>query len=140
MSGAVGLVQLKKMPAMIAKRRENAMIFQSLFSSIPDVIIQKEIGDSSWVGFSIVLRGKLQGLRKNVLSQLTEAGVETRPIVAGNFTKNPVIKFIPHEIRGSLTNADYIDQNGFFIGNDSRNLSSEIIQVTNIKRNINGYA
>ena len=136
MSGAVGSVQLSKMPSMVAKRRENANIFMKAFSDIPDVITQMEIGESSWFGFSIVLRGKLQGRRKNVLSYLTEAGVETRPIVAGNFTKNPVINFIPHEIRGSLNNADYIDQHGFFIGNDSRDLSNEINAVADIIRNI----
>lgn len=136
MSGAVGSVQLSKMPSMIAKRRENANVFLKAFSDIPDAITQMEIGESSWFGFSIVLRGKLQGRRKNVLSYLTEAGVETRPIVAGNFTKNPVINFIPHEIRGSLANADYIDQHGFFIGNDSRDLSNEINAVADIIRNI----
>lgn len=132
MSGAVGSVQLDKMPTMIAKRRENAKIFQEAFSNISDVITQMEIGESSWFGFSLVLRGKLEGHRKNVLSHLTNAGVETRPIVAGNFTKNPVIKYIPHEIRGSLDNANYIDQHGFFLGNDSRDLSNEIHEVANI--------
>ena len=133
MSGAVGSVQLAKMPDMIAKRRINAKIFQQAFSDIPDVITQMEIGESSWFGFSIVLRGKLvQVTRKVLLNKLSQAGVETRPIVAGNFTKNPVIKYIPHEIRGTLDNADYIDQHGFFIGNDSRDLSEEINSVAKI--------
>lgn len=132
MSGAVGSVQLSKMPAMITKRRENAKVFQEAFADIPDVITQMEISESSWFGFSIVLRGKLHGRRKDVLARLTEAGVETRPIVAGNFTRNPVIQYIPHEIRGTLNNADYIHDNGFFIGNDSRDLSNEIKEVANI--------
>lgn len=132
MSGAVGSVQLDKMPEMITKRRENAKVFQEAFADIPDVITQMEISESSWFGFSIVLRGKLHGRRKDVLARLTEAGVETRPIVAGNFTRNPVIQYIPHEIRGTLNNADYIHDNGFFIGNDSRDLSNEIKEVANI--------
>lgn len=132
MSGAVGSVQLDKMPSMIAKRRANAKIFQEAFADFTDVITQMEIGRSSWFGFSIVLRGKLLNRRKELLTVLTQAGVETRPIVAGNFTKNPVIKYIPHEVRGSLDNADYIDQHGFFIGNDSRDLSEEILSVARI--------
>jgi CDP-6-deoxy-D-xylo-4-hexulose-3-dehydrase len=95
-----------------------------------------EIGESSWFGFSIVCKGKLLGRRKELLTALSQAGVETRPIVAGNFTKNPVIKYISHEIRGSLDNADYIDQNGFFIGNDSRDLSEEIIEVAKIVKGL----
>lgn len=136
MSGAVGSVQLSKMPGMIEKRRENARVFQDQFKDITDVLIQREISKSSWFGFSIVLVGKLEGRRAKVLRMLTEAGVETRPIVAGNFTKNPVIRYIPHEVRGSLANADYIDQNGFFIGNDSRDLAEEIRSVADIIRNI----
>lgn len=132
MSGAVGSVQLDKMPTMIAKRRENAKVFQEAFADIPDVITQMEIGESSWFGFSIVLRGKLLGRRKELLDILSRAGVETRPIVAGNFTRNPVIKYIPHEVRGSLDNADYIHDNGFFIGNDSRDLTSEITEVARL--------
>jgi CDP-6-deoxy-D-xylo-4-hexulose-3-dehydrase len=132
MSGAVGSVQLDKMPSMIAKRRANAKIFQEAFADFNDIITQMEIGRSSWFGFSIVLRGKLLNRRKELLTVLTQAGVETRPIVAGNFTKNPVIKYIPHEVRGSLDNADYIDQHGFFIGNDSRDLSEEILGVARI--------
>jgi CDP-6-deoxy-D-xylo-4-hexulose-3-dehydrase len=136
MSGAVGSVQLSKMPSMVEQRRLNSRVFNQEIGSIPDVITQMEIGKSSWFGFSIVLRGKLEGRRKEVLTLLTEAGVETRPIVAGNFTKNPVIKYIPHEISGELTNADYIDQNGFFIGNDSRPLDKELKAVSEILRNI----
>lgn len=133
MSGAVGSVQLDKMLDMIAKRRANAKIFYQAFADIPDVITQMEVGESSWFGFSIVLRGKLLQLtRKALLNELSKAGVETRPIVAGNFTKNPVINYIPHEIRGTLDNADYIDQHGFFIGNDSRDLSEEINSVAKI--------
>jgi CDP-6-deoxy-D-xylo-4-hexulose-3-dehydrase len=132
MSGAVGSVQLAKMPKMIEKRRANALVFQKAFADIPDVITQMEVGESSWFGFSIILRGKLLSRRKELLAVLTQTGVETRPIVAGNFTKNPVIKFIPHEIRSSLENADYIDQQGFFIGNDSRDLSKEINLVASI--------
>jgi CDP-6-deoxy-D-xylo-4-hexulose-3-dehydrase len=117
---------------MIAKRRDNAKIFQETFADFNDIITQMEIGESSWFGFSIVLRGKLLNRRKELLTVLSQAGVETRPIVAGNFTKNPVIKYIPHEVRGSLDNADYIDQHGFFIGNDSRDLSEEILEVARI--------
>ncbi len=56
MSGAIGIEQLKKLPGFLAQRRENAKLFQELFSSHPDFIIQKEIGSSSWFGFSLILK------------------------------------------------------------------------------------
>lgn len=132
MSGAVGSVQLEKMPSMIEQRRKNAKVFQQEFAEINDVITQLEIGESSWFGFSIILKGNLENKRKEVLSLFTQNEIETRPIVAGNFTKNPVIKYIPHEIRGTLDNAEYIDKNGFFIGNDSKDLTEEIIAVAKL--------
>ena len=56
--------------------------------------IQSETGNSSWFGFSIVLQNKLSGKRKELVKLLSTNGVETRPIVAGNFTLNPVMKFL----------------------------------------------
>ena len=55
-----------------------------------------------------------------------ENNIECRPIVAGNFTKNPVIKFMDYDIRGELSASDEIDKNGFFVGNDFRDLKNEI--------------
>ena len=126
MSGAVGSVQLSKMDDMIRIRRDNAIRFKEAMAWIQSVETQTEIGESSWFGFGIVLTNGLQGKRKEIINALTSAGIETRPIVAGNFTKNPVIAHIPHEIRGTLDAADYIDKNGFFVGNDSRDLQEEI--------------
>ena len=59
-------------------------------------------------------------------SILIKNNIECRPIVAGNFTKNPVIKFLDYEICGDLAVSDEIHQNGFFVGNDFRDLSNEI--------------
>ena len=42
-----------------------------------------------------------------------ENNIECRPIVAGNFTKNPVIKFMDYDICGELSASDEIDKNGF---------------------------
>lgn len=134
MSGAIGSVQLSKMDAMIKKRRDNAFVFKRAFEDIQNALIQREVGESSWFGFSIILKGHLDGRRREVIAALSEAGVETRPIVAGNFTKNPVISRIDHSIVGNLTAADCIDRNGFFIGNDSKNLTDEILTVADIIR------
>ena len=117
MSGALGIEQLKKLPALIEGRRANAALFQARLSNHPKFRLQKEIGESSWFGFSLVLREDAGLTRKDFVQQLTEAGFECRPIVAGNFAKNEVMQYIDHEIHGALTNADYIDRNGLFVGN-----------------------
>lgn len=134
MSGAIGSAQLEKLPAMLEARRKNSYMFQGCFGKNPNLRLQKEVGNSSWFGFSMVLQGKLTGRRKELIKALTAAGIETRPVVAGNFTKNPVITLCPHEIRGDLTAADDIDANGFFVGNDSKDLSEEILYLESMIR------
>tara|TARA_B100001094_G_scaffold324188_1_gene376356 strand:+ start:135 stop:1316 length:1182 start_codon:yes stop_codon:yes gene_type:complete len=136
MSGAIGSVQLRKINSFIDNRRENAKFFNELFKFNENIIIQRETGESSWFGFSIVLKNKLLGKRSEVLKKLSNANIETRPIVAGNFTKNPTIKYMDHTISGELKNAEYIDENGFFVGNDHRDLKSRILLLHDTINNI----
>ena len=136
MSGAIGSVQLKKWPDMREKRLKNAEYFKERFKDLKGVRIQKEIGESSWFGFSIVLEGHLEGKRDQVIKILTENKVETRPIVAGNFMKNPVIEYINYIDNYDYENADYIHNNGFFIGNDITDLKNNLNNVYNLIKGI----
>jgi CDP-6-deoxy-D-xylo-4-hexulose-3-dehydrase len=86
-------------------------------SNHPDLIIQLEIGDSSWFGFSLLIRPGSSLTRKALVLKLQELGFECRPIVAGNFAKNEVVKYFDSEVHGTLMNAQHIDQNGLFVGN-----------------------
>ncbi len=132
LSGAIGQVQLRKFPEFLDWRRKNAKIFIDLFSGRDDLIVQSEIGSSSWFGFSFILDGKLQGRRAELLAHFSEHGVETRPIVAGNFTVNPVMKHLKHAPLDSLPNAERLHRDGFFIGNHHSNFESELKKVFGI--------
>ncbi len=123
---AIGREQLKKLDRIIYQRRENAKYFKHKMSQIPDILIQKEIGESSWFGFSIILIGKNKGRRDQIIKVLKKNNIEVRPIVAGNFTKNEVIKYFNYEIYDSLINADIIHENGFFIGNHSKSNKEQV--------------
>lgn len=117
MSGALGIEQLKKVPDLIAGRRANGTLFQERLANHPKFIIQQEIGESSWFGFSLVLRKEAGLERRDMITALTEAGFECRPIVAGNFAKNEVLKYFDYEVYGELGNASHIDTHGLFVGN-----------------------
>jgi len=117
MSGALGIEQVKKLPMLIAERRKNAVLLQAALKDHPTIMIQEEIGASSWFGFSLVIKPGANITRAQMLIKLNSLGFEVRPIVAGNFAKNEVIKYFNYEIFGNLTNAEYIDENGLFIGN-----------------------
>jgi CDP-6-deoxy-D-xylo-4-hexulose-3-dehydrase len=125
-SGAIGIEQLRKLPEFIKNRRNNAKLFVELFENHTDFIIQKEIGKSSWFGFSLIIRPKSNLKRKDVLDKLLNANIECRPIVTGDFTQNEVMKFFDYEIHKELKNAKYLHDNGFFVGNQQVQLESEI--------------
>uniref|UniRef100_UPI0040486311 DegT/DnrJ/EryC1/StrS family aminotransferase n=1 Tax=Aliarcobacter sp. TaxID=2321116 RepID=UPI0040486311 len=109
MSGAIGIEQLKKLPNFLAKRRENAKLFQELFANHPDFIIQKNIDNSSWFGFSLIIKPTSKLKREDVVKKLMDAKIDCRPIVTGNFTRNDVMKYFDY---GELKNADYLHENG----------------------------
>ena len=115
--GALGVEQVRRLPHLVDERRKNGKRLQQTLVDHPDVLIQHEIGQSSWFGFSLVIRPGSKSTRKQLLARLNELGFECRPIVAGNFAKSEVVKFFDFEIHGFLSNANYIDQNGLFIGN-----------------------
>lgn len=117
LEGAIGIEQLKKLPGFVRERRANAVQFQELLANHPWLMIQKEIGESSWFGFSLVLKPGAPLKRAQLVERLSKSGVECRPIVAGNFAKNPVVKWFDHDVLGELPNANWIDSNGLFVGN-----------------------
>jgi len=125
-SGAIGLEQIKKLPGLIRGRRENAARFLRIMKNHDDIIIQKECGLSSWFGFSMVLRPGAERTRKDLKRSLAQKGFECRPIVAGNFTANPVMKYFDAEIFGDLVNAEHIHENGLFIGNHHYDVSDAL--------------
>jgi dTDP-4-amino-4,6-dideoxygalactose transaminase len=136
MSGAIGIEQLKKLPNLLELRRKNAKLFQKLFSKHPFFDIQQEIGNSSWFAFSLIIKEGVNLNRKKISNLLYENGIECRPIVAGNFSKNDVLKYLPHTIYGSLPNADKLDKDGLYIGNHGFDMSENINYLYNVLKDI----
>ena len=127
MSGAIGIEQLKKARNFIDIRRKNANYFKSKFEDINSIIIQNEIGKSSWFGFSIILKKSFPISRTQLISFLENKKIEYRPIVSGNFLKNKnALTYFDYEIHDSLENAEYLDKNGLFVGNHQVDIRSEI--------------
>ena len=160
MMGAIGVEQLKKLPEFIRHRRQNAEYFKKLFSGDDRFILQREIGLSSWFGFSFLINKGVEIDRKHIIDVLTKANIETRPIVAGNFARKEVVKWFDYEICGDLKNAvsrgindefpgfhvlfsigdlknaDYIDSHGFFIGNHQFDIKDKLDYLKNVLKRL----
>jgi CDP-4-dehydro-6-deoxyglucose reductase, E1 len=132
LEGALGVEQVKKLPMIISERRKNAKLFVETLSNHSDLLIQKEVGMSSWFGFSIIIKPDSSLTRKELVNKLNLLGFEIRPIVTGNFLKNEVIKFFDYEIFGSLKKAEYLDKNGLFIGNHHYPMLNAINALENL--------
>lgn len=126
MEGAIGIEQIKKLSGFVSARRKNGKAMQAAMANHPDLMVQKEIGESSWFGFSLVIRPGSKLTRPVLVKKLNEAGFECRPIVAGNFAKNEVVKYFDSETPFPLNNASHIDACGVFVGNHHYEITEAI--------------
>jgi CDP-4-dehydro-6-deoxyglucose reductase, E1 len=126
MSGAIGIEQLKKLPLFLENRRANAKFFVKLFENSKDFYVQENTGNSSWFGFSLIIKPTSSLKRSDIIKRLTDHNIDCRPIVSGDFTKNKVLEYFNYELFGEMTNAKYLDENGFFVGNHQIDIKKEI--------------
>lgn len=126
MEAAIGIEQLKKMDGIIDQRRLNAEYFIERIKTVDGVSPQSEIEQSSWFGFALILDEKHIDKRKAIVAELQKNNIDVRPIVAGNFTRNKAVDYLDYSVFNNLSNADYIHDSGFFIGNHSRDNRNQI--------------
>ena len=131
MSGAIGLEQLKKWDSIMETRLANKKHFLSLFKDKSWCRVQKEISESSWFTFGLVLDGELKGCRADVIKILTEAGIQTRPLASRNFLKQPVMRDLDYINNNNYNAADDIHDNGFFVGNGSQDVTKGLTEMHN---------
>jgi CDP-6-deoxy-D-xylo-4-hexulose-3-dehydrase len=79
-----------------------------------------------WFGFCCLLSEKIKTSLNEFLAYLTAHGVDNRPIVSGNWARQPALKHFdvnlqPEQFKG----AEAIHQRGFFIGLHNERLSQE---------------
>ena len=63
-----------------------------------------------------MLNTKNKKYKLKVMNKLNQKGVMTRPIISGNFSKQPSIKLYKIKPNAKLPNADLVDKNAFFLG------------------------
>ena len=105
LQSAVGIEQLKKLDDFVRVRRENASRFP--------YHTQTEIGESSWYGFVVYEDDCFEVMEK----------YEYRPVVTGNFVRQPVIEHFDYEVCGNLDGADYIHHKALMVGNSHKPMS-----------------
>jgi len=133
---ATGIEQLKKLDSFIEQRRKNAELFKERITAETSFLTQKETGQASWFGFAIILPEEIKGKRDLFTNALRAAEIEVRPIVAGNFARQKALEFLDYSISGKLKNADYIHDNGFFVGNHSIKMEENINLLVDVLKSV----
>lgn len=132
LSGAIGREQLKKLDDLILGRRRNANLFLELLDGHPLLSPQREIGDSSWFGFSLIVKPDVGYSRADLRKELDNMNVDYRPIVAGNFANQVMLSHMNVKGQHNLPNADTIQQRGLFIGNHHYDVSRQLEVIAGV--------
>lgn len=136
----LGLIQLRKIKKFITNRKKNAKTIYDIFKDIKSVYMQQYNKNNSFFGFAFVLQNKLENKRDMIVKYMKKNKIECRPIVSGNITTNPMIKYARYDIPYGLEVTKYIDKNGFMIGNRSGQITkSEIKILINLKNFLKKY-
>ena len=126
---AIALSQLKRLEQIKRSRKlnydkikstlQNSKICDENFSFIE---VNKKISEC-WLSFPIILKKNID--RKIFLKKLFSYGIETRPIISGDFTKQPVFKKYKIKMQKTYKNSNFIHKYGFYIGLYSEPLSKK---------------
>lgn len=125
-NGALGSCQLRKLDRFLEQRRKNAEIYKRILNGQEYVEVLFPESGSSWFGFPFILRGPLRGKRDLVVEKFKEYNIDVRPIISGNFLKNPVVKLLNCSYKDDMPQADIIDKHGFMVGNNHVDLEPEL--------------
>jgi CDP-6-deoxy-D-xylo-4-hexulose-3-dehydrase len=114
----VGCAQLEKLDGFIAARRENARYLTSLLADIPWLSLPTEgsAGQSSWFGYPIRVLPGTPIDRDTLVRKFNERKIGTRLVFAGNLLRQPAYASVTFRVSGSLTNADCIMNDVFWVG------------------------
>lgn len=115
-TGFLGLYQMQFLEENIKKREANYLLFEEIMKKNDDFIILKheQINTLSTFAFPIVC--KSPELKEYYLSRFSGAGIEIRPMIAGNMQRQPFYNKYVEKIF-NVPNTDFIHDNGFYCGN-----------------------
>jgi CDP-6-deoxy-D-xylo-4-hexulose-3-dehydrase len=116
---AVGSIQLTKLADFVKKRRENCHYYLKALEKYNDLFTfqqETEDAESSWFGFGLIAKDKAPFKIKELAQYLNSKNIETRPIIAGNIAKHPVMQHYKHRVAGTTEVSDNIMKNGIAFG------------------------
>ena len=127
---AIGLSQFNSLNSFVKIRKINRdKIIRSLMldkrwrNQVSFVNNSKSI-KPSWFGLSMLLNKKYKNKKNQIFSKLDKLGIENRPIISGNFLKQPALrKYNLKQKSEDFPNANFVHEHGLFVGLKNQTLS-----------------
>ena len=131
-SAAIGMSQFKRLNKMmkvrdinrkkIIEKLKNSNEWDNQFSFLEP----SQKVDPSWFGLPIIINEKYLKNKNKFLNFLSYSGIETRPIISGNFLNQKSIKLFDLKPKGKIfPGSQFIEDRGFFIGIHTKQISEQ---------------
>jgi CDP-4-dehydro-6-deoxyglucose reductase, E1 len=119
MQAAIGVAQLKKLPAFIEARRRNFEFLYEGLAGLEEFFILPQAtrgSEPSWFGFPLAVRTEAPFKRDQVVRYLESRKIATRLLFGGNLLRQPAYQGIRHRKIGDLANSDFVMNQVFWLG------------------------
>lgn len=118
LQAALGYSQLQKIDIFVQQRRDNyKYMYVRLFNLFAEGIFST-VDPSKYAspfGFPITVNNPDYN-KQDLVSFLEMRMIRTRPVFAGNLTRQPMFENVYYENHSSLTGSDYVMNNTFWVG------------------------
>ena len=121
-NAAIGLEQLKRIKKILSIRKYNflkikkSLLRNKKYNNQFIILDDQKHANTAWFGIPIILSSNNKKYKQKIMSNLHRKGIMTRPIISGNFAKQPSIKLYKIKFHNQLPNSDLVDKKGFFLG------------------------
>lgn len=115
-TGFLGQYQMQFLDANIQSRERNYLRLEQIMTKNPDLVLLRHDHIDTLSTFAIPVVCKTPELRDRYLARFAGAGIEIRPMIAGNMQVQPFYKKYVKE-KYELPGTDFVHSNGFYCGN-----------------------
>lgn len=115
-TGFLGLFQMQFLDENLKTREENHRRLEKKLQENPDFVVLNRSHIEKFSPFAFVVTCKTPELKEKYLARFVEAGIEVRPIIAGNMQNQPFYKKYVHDIV-DVPGAEFLHNNAFYCGN-----------------------
>lgn len=132
-SAAIGHNQFKRMDKLMKirninrKKIINSLLNNSYLKNKIDFYYENKFVNPSWFGLSIKIL--IKNFNKNkIIKKLENNGIETRPIISGNFADQPAAKLYGISLNQKFPNTDKVYNSSFFIGLPTKQINNKFLK------------